>query len=362
MPTDPHLPPAEPAESPAPAQAPAALSVQQLFDRWAAAELAPPAAAAAPSSSRARRREGGRSPRSLFERCVFPEVGDLPAAEFSRADALGLLGQLHAAGRRSTSYRLLADLRKMTHFAARQGLIPEDPLHGLTRRAIDDDRVPSGRVLSLDEIALLAMSLPMSRMKRRNELALWLILATGCRPAEVLEAQWSAVNRTVRAWQIPKTERFPARTVPLSSFALQLLGELADLGESVPWVFPNRTGKGPIKLRSLAQQLADRQRDPAHDSKRRTRAMGTLRLPGGRWTALDLRRTAAALMGTLGVRAEVIEACMQLDVRAHANPRVGFGLAPDLRAEQAVAVEALGQGLHDLLRAVPRPAPEASAE
>ena len=42
----------------------------------------------------------------------------------------------------------------------------------------------------------------------------------------------------------------------------------------------------------------------------RSPLVDALVLPGGKWTAHDLRRTGATLMGELGVRPDVIERCL----------------------------------------------------
>ena len=73
-----------------------------------------------------------------------------------------------------------------------------------------------------------------------------------------------------------------------------------------------------------------------------------LELPGGKWTAHDLRRTGATLMGTLGVRPDVIEKCLN---HVQQNKLIRIYQRQELREEQAEAWRILGGRLDLLLRA-----------
>jgi len=77
----------------------------------------------------------------------------------------------------------------------------------------------------------------------------------------------------------------------------------------------------------------------------RTKATEALSLPGGRWTAHDLRRTAATLMARLGFGSDTINEClnhMQSD-------RMARVYIQDRReADQVRAFDALGARLASL--------------
>ena len=65
----------------------------------------------------------------------------------------------------------------------------------------------------------------------------------------------------------------------------------------------------------------------------------SLTLPGGRWTAHDLRRTAATLMANLGVSTDVIDECLNHKLQS----KVARVYIHDRRtADQAKAFDALG--------------------
>ena len=95
-------------------------------------------------------------------------------------------------------------------------------------------------------------------------------------------------------------------------------------------------------MKSFGKQLADRQRPAERRLKNRSKDTEALLLPGGRWTAHDLRRTAATLMAELGVGGDVIDECLNHMIES----RVRRVYVRDRRvAEQARAFEALGSKL-----------------
>jgi hypothetical protein len=119
-------------------------------------------------------------------------------------------------------------------------------------------------------------------------------------------------------------------------------------GTSAPWLFPGFDGEGPVGVKSLGKQLSDRQREPQRRLAGRTKGTSALLLPGGRWTAHDLRRTAATLMAGLGISGDVIDECLNHIIES----RVRRTYIRDRRAaEQSRAFDALGACLQDLTMA-----------
>ena len=110
-----------------------------------------------------------------------------------------------------------------------------------------------------------------------------------------------------------------------------------------PWVLPaSRQGAGHVCLKSLAKQIGDRQRGDKIPMKNRAKLTQALELPKGKWTPHDLRRTGATLMGTLGVRPDVIEKCLN---HVQQNRLVRIYQRQTLQAEQVEAWRLLGDRL-----------------
>ena len=322
------------------------LTVRQLFDRWAATELAPHTRA---DGRRTGRKDGGQYSREQFERRVFPAIGDMAIAEVRKADVLAILDAVKAEGKLRTANVLLADLKQMMRFAVMRDTIPHSPLESVTKRDAGGTEAGRERVLSPDDIATLAARLPTAGMSQRSQCAVWLILATGCRIGELMAAQWQHVDTGAATWHLPDTKNQRPHTIHLSAFALRQFATLAELreadpvtGRPLPWVFPNTAGTGPVCIKSFGKQLADRQRPPDRRMQHRSKATEALLLPGGKWTAHDLRRTAATFMAGLGVSGDVIDECLNHVIES----RVRRTYIRDRRpTEQAHAFDALGARL-----------------
>lgn len=79
--------------------------------------------------------------------------------------------------------------------------------------------------------------------------------------------------------------------------------------------------------------------------KNRSSAIGALSLPGGKWTAHDLRRTAATLMAKMGISNDVINECLN---HKQADRMTRVYIQDRRESEQAIAFEKLGNMLHQL--------------
>lgn len=357
------------------------LSLRQVFERWCSTELQPSVRA---DGKRTGRKDSGAYVRAQFERHVFPLIGDTPIRELRKAALLSVIDAQKAKGKLRTASVLLSDLRQMMAYALDRELIDADPLGNVKKARIVGVAVERERVLSKDEIRLLANALPQARMNMRSESAIWLLLATGARIGELMGAVWAeslntaqrqsptylqelqslAVNDGVkvgtvdlaaRQWHLPDTKNQRAHTIHLSDFAVehferlrQLQVSLDNLNRTSPWVFPARNPLRPVCVKSFGKQIADRQRTSGKRLTGRSLNTDALALPGGRWTAHDLRRTAGTLMASLGVSGDVIDEALNHIIES----RVRRTYVRDRREpEQAQALNALGELLKDLSKA-----------
>jgi len=330
------------------AEAARRVTVRELFARWQRAELQPHTLA---DGSRTGRKDGGQWVRESFERRVFPALGDRAAADVTRADLLAILDDAKAAGRRRTANVLLADLRQMLRFAVEREIVSVNPLAGIKRSKIGGADVERDRVLSDDEIKALARALPTARLAPRTEVAIRLILATAVRVGEAMSARWEHVDMQARRWHLPETKNGREHTIHLSDFALRAFEALAQLreactdGTASPWVFPATDASVPVCVKSFGKQLSDRQREPERRMAHRSKAVQSLALPGGRWTAHDLRRSAATIMSRLGISTDVIDEALNHKLQS----KVARIYVRDRReAAQAHAFDALGAHLQRL--------------
>lgn len=360
----------------------------QVFEQWRATELQPRLRA---DGKRIGRKDGGQYVFEQFQRHVFPAIGDVPIEDITKADWLAVLDAQTTAGKSRTANVLLADLRQMLAFAQEREIIKANPLVSVKKSKIGGKDTERERVLSVQELQLLAKR----DLPTRLSAAIWLTLATGVRVGELMGAVWAdllptevnerhkhvqallevadladckfgVVDLENRTWHLETTKNQRDHTIHLSAFALAQFQNLRQLRDTqqhgaseafTPWVFPaaqylqplevqNTRLRKPVCVKSFGKQLADRQRVATARLTGRTRQIQELALPGGRWTAHDLRRTAATRMADLGIGTDVIDACLN-----HvSSSRMARVYVRSRRLEdQARAFDALGGWLQSLL-------------
>jgi len=341
------------------------MTVRTLFGQWQRVELI---AHVNTDGSRAGRKDNGEWVKASFERRLFPKLGDVAAEDVRKVDLLTIIDDCKAAGQRRTASVLLTDMRQMFSFAAMREIVPRNPLEGVKRAKLVGKEVERERVLGVDEIRALWKAVPGAGLGPRSAAAVWLILATACRVGEAMAARWEHVDLQARTWYLPETKNERDHTIHLSALAVRQFEALAALreardGEVLPWVFPNSVGRvnkkapdelpdtkgrvaGPVDVKSFGKQLADRQRPEHRRMSGRSKNTGALALPGGRWTAHDLRRTAATLMAGVGVSTDVIDECLNHKLAS----KVARIYIKDRRlAEQGRAFDALGARLEAII-------------
>lgn len=325
------------------------VSLKDLFDHWARVELAPHVRS---DGKRSGRKDGGDYIRQQFERRIFGTLGTVAAADVRKADVLAVLDEVTAAGKLRTANVLLAAMKQMFRFALAREIVERNPLDTITKRDAGGSETERERTLTTDEIKALAAALPGARMNARSVAAIWLILSTGARIGETVNAEWSNIDLDAGTWHLPETKNGRDHTIHLSKFAAAQFTALAALkecdkdGKPLPWVFPNTAGTGPVCIKSFGKQLADRQRPPERRLQHRSKNTQSLTLPGGRWTAHDLRRTAATLMADLGISGDVIDECLNHVIESRVRRTYVRNRRP---AEQARAFNALGARLTALM-------------
>ena len=330
------------------AEAARRITLRRLFEQWQLAELKPQKLA---DGTRTGRKDGGQWVLESFERRLFPVLGDLAAEEVRKADLLRILDGCKASGHRRTANVLLADLKQMFRFATEREIVTRNPLEGIKRASIGGKDVERLRALDLGELRDLSAQVSKANLGPRSAAAIWLILGTACRIGELMGARWEHVDMLARTWYLPETKNERDHLIHLSDFSIQQFECLAALrekhayGEALPWIFPNSKGAGPVCTKSFGKQLADRQREPSRRMLNRAKRTDSLALTGGRWTAHDLRRTAATLMAMLGVSTDVINECLNHKLQS----KVSRVYIRDRRqAEQAKAFDTLGAQLAQL--------------
>lgn len=271
-------------------------TVEAVFQMWKQADLQ-------------NRKDGGTDTERAFIKDVFPVIGRKPISDITRQDIRDVLDRPLSRKSKRMANRLLSDLKQFFGYAQDEELTEIDPTRRMFKSRVGGIEKSRERVLSKDEMEIFAQKLLSSDLPDNYQQGIWLMLATGCRVDEISRAEWSHVDYNAGTLTIP-VEHAKNKTqhkIYLSQFALQQL-RLLEKEKNSEWIFPNRTSTGPIHRQTISKQIADRQR--TKKIKGRTKQHDSLTLIGPRWTAHDLRRTAATLMQELGIMPYIIKKCM----------------------------------------------------
>ncbi|WP_293371171.1 site-specific integrase [Nevskia sp.] len=256
------------------------------------------------------RKDGGTEVRRSFMKDVLPKIGGLYADKVTRRHVVDVLDEVLERGVNRYANVLLQSLRQMFRFAALRDIVSGDPTFGLTKKLVggaEDDR---DRVLSVEELRLLASALPAAELTPQAQASVWIMLGALCRVGELSRARWADVDFDRGTWRIPAehSKNGVEHLIHLSPFVVDQFQAIAAAVPPSEWVLPNRDGSGHLDTKALQRQFHDRQRQTPHQG--RTKLGNALVMPGGDWRAHDLRRTGATLMGELGIHSDIIERCM----------------------------------------------------
>lgn len=293
-----------------------------------------------------RRKDLGLESMRGINKDVIPVVGNMPLEDVSRPMLLDVFDKVVERGAKVMANHLYGDLRQFYNYALNREWVDKHPLIGLTKEKIGGRQKERDRYLTEQEIIELSSSFSAAKLPKTTELAIWLMLSTGCRVGELSKATWADVDLVAGIWTIPKGNSKNAKehTVFLSDFTKNIFQQLNLITGNYRWCYPSRDKKSHINEKSIAKQIRDKVRSTS--VKGRSKASETLLLTGGEWTPHDLRRTAATMMGELGVVGEVIERCLN---HVEQNKLKRTYQRHELRKEQKEAWQCLGNNLLLLL-------------
>jgi len=218
---------------------------------------------------------------ALMRLHLLPRWGKLKLNEIKQQDIAKWLGEKRAEGlAMSTVEKIRVTFHRSFELAARWN-IPGgqvNPVRGIPRPKFNNGRQ---RYLTATEAEKLHKAVAASWNKQLKNIV-GLLLLTGARKRELLDAKWEHIDLERKAWHIPDSKTGKARFVPLSQPALNLIEQLPKF-EKCPWLLPNPETKQPF---------VDIKR--AWDTARKEAGLPGLRIH-------DLRHSAASFMINAGI-------------------------------------------------------------
>jgi len=229
------------------------------------------------------KKKSGHRDAEYLRRDVLPHWGSQKAADIRRRDVLELI-ERKAEHAPISANRLLATVRKCFNWAISRDLLETNPCAQVPAPGVERQR---DRVLNADEIRTFWKGLETARMSSEVKSILRLILITAQRPGEVCEVECANIENDW--WIVPaeKAKNGLSHRVPLSSLALRELEPWCK--PKGRWLFAANPRIRPIQVNALAHAL------------RRHQHFGS-----NHFAPHDLRRTAATMMGSLGVNRFVL--------------------------------------------------------
>ena len=234
---------------------------------------------------------------------VYPKIGNLAAADVTPADVVGIVEatavkSLHVARLVMVGIRMV-----FAHGIARHVVTANPCAHIRSDAIIGGTRNQKERVMLTDaEIGEVFKALP--TMSRPNALMVRILLATGARIGELVQAEWVHLGFDRAEWTIPpehsKTKR--GFVIPLPPMVAGWFAELQAMAFGSRYVMPIRT------------RLNGKEGDAHMESVTLNAALVTLAKKLGnkcrRFSPHDLRSTCRSHLGALGVDVLIAERCL----------------------------------------------------
>ena len=183
--------------------------------------------------------------RSLLAHHIEPTIGTMPVADVTAADIASVLDRVW--DRPELARRTVRRISTTMKWAMGRGLRETDPTEA-AKAAMPKHRarVEHRRALHHSEVADALDRVRASEATPACRLGLELLALTATRPGEVRGAVWDEFDLDAAVWTIPaeRTKVGAEFRVPLSSRALEVLGQARDLNGGEGLVFPSQaTGR-----------------------------------------------------------------------------------------------------------------------
>lgn len=234
---------------------------------------------------------------------VYPKIGSIAAADVSPAEIVAIVEATCVKSLHVARLVLIAIKEVFAHGIARH-VVTQDPCAHIKAKAIIGGTKQQRERVMLTDGEIDAMLAALPQLSRPNQLMVRILLATGTRIGELVQAEWKHVDFERAEWTIPvehsKTKK--AFTIPLPSMVAGWFAELQAMAFGSRYVLPIRTRNHgsesdahmeAVTLNAALNELAK-----------------TLGEKCRRFTPHDLRSTCRSHLGMMGVDVLIAERCL----------------------------------------------------
>ena len=227
----------------------------------------------------------------LFERDIFPWIGQQPIAEITAPELLSVLHRIEKRGVSETERRALVSCGQVFRYAVASGRAERDPSGDLRGALPPVKGEHFAAITEPDSLATILRAFEGYNGTLPVRCALRLMPLLFVRPGELRKAEWSQIDLDAAEWRYMVTKTQIEHIVPLSRQAVAILRELYPLTGNGNFVFPSaRSNTRPMSDNAI---LA---------------AMRTMEIAKDVTTGHGFRATARTILDeVLGVRTDLIE-------------------------------------------------------
>lgn len=177
---------------------------------------------------------------------VFPRLADKRVSEITTADVMACLIP-HWQEKPETMRRVRRRIGVVMKWAVAQNYRGDNPAGDAISAALPKSNGPIGhfRALPYSEVGAAIEKIRQSEAYLGTKLGFEFLVLTATRSGEVRGARWNEIDLEGHVWIIPGERMKTGREfrIPLSSRAVEILHEAAEIADGSGLVFPSQTGK-----------------------------------------------------------------------------------------------------------------------
>ncbi len=238
--------------------------------------------------------------RRMFEREVTPRWKGRMVTEITKRDIIELVDGVADRGAKVQANRVLANVRRFFNWCVERDLLVSPPTFkvkgAVSEKTIARDRALTGLEIRAVWNACGELGYPFASAFR-------LLLLTGQRREEVLQAKWSEIDLEGALWTLPRsrTKNNKAHSVPLSASAVEIIKALPRFKDrddkDCDLLFPSTS----IKAREAGRAISG-------VSKAKAAVDAAMAPKIAPWRLHDLRRTVVTELQAMGFSRDVRDA------------------------------------------------------
>ncbi len=238
--------------------------------------------------------------RAVLDNDIIPAIGRRKLNTLTAPTVAHVVEAVVDRGAETHAGKVLATLKQMFRFAEGRGYIHHSPAYALDRKDLGVVANVRERYLDAEEIRIFWQAIDRApRMSEQSRIGFRILLLTGVRVGELLQAKWEHIDLDKGEWFIPEeNSKTRAWTVPLVPAVKRLFKSLQGLDDV--YVMAGKEKGAHMTDKALSRALA----------RLFTLGNGDPLLPVEKFTLHDFRRTLRTHADDLDIEPHIAEKCL----------------------------------------------------